>query len=106
MASIQVTRGDDDGTRFSVVVHDEHGSDASYHVTVSADEWERFGAPYDSREQLVEASFRFLIEREPNESILRSFELGAIERYFPDYPRTIAAGGHGPSNEATRPPTR
>jgi hypothetical protein len=75
-----------------VVVHEEHGSDTSYHVSVSANEWERFGGPYGSREQLVEATFRFLLEREPKESILRSFELGEIERYFPDFPRTIAAG--------------
>ena len=34
---------------------------------------------------LVEASFEFLLEREPNTSILRSFELSVIQSYFPDY---------------------
>ena len=33
----------------------------------------------------------FLLERESKESILRRFELPAIERYFPDYPTRIAA---------------
>ena len=40
-------------------------------------------------EQLVEASFAFLLEREPKESILRSFELPVIARYFPEYERRI-----------------
>jgi len=43
-----------------------------------------------SREELVEASFAFLLERETKESILRSLELGVIAQYFPDYPATIA----------------
>lgn len=34
---------------------------------------------------LVEKSFEFLLEREPNTSILRRFELPVIQRYFPEY---------------------
>jgi len=33
----------------------------------------------------VRESFRFLLEREPKESILREFDLSVIKRYFPDY---------------------
>ncbi len=40
-------------------------------------------------ERLLTESFRFLLEREPNESILRAFDLPVIERYFPGYPREI-----------------
>ena len=40
-------------------------------------------------ERLVEASFEFLLEREPKESILRSFNLSDIEHYFPEYPKQI-----------------
>jgi hypothetical protein len=40
-------------------------------------------------ERLVEASFRFLLEREPREAILRRFELPVIGRYFPEYPAEI-----------------
>jgi hypothetical protein len=39
--------------------------------------------------RLVEASFAFLLEREPRESILRSFDLPLIGRYFPEYPDEI-----------------
>jgi hypothetical protein len=36
-------------------------------------------------EQLVQKSFEFLLAREPKESILRSFNLPLIGRYFPEY---------------------
>jgi hypothetical protein len=38
---------------------------------------------------LVEKSFRFLLDRESNTSILRSFDLPVIGRYFPEYERVI-----------------
>jgi hypothetical protein len=42
-----------------------------------------------SREDLITRSFEFLLERESNTSILRSFELPVIGRYFPEYEREI-----------------
>jgi hypothetical protein len=36
-------------------------------------------------EELVRLSFEFLLEREPRESIMRSFELPIIGRFFGDY---------------------
>ena len=42
---------------------------------------------------LVRRSFAFLLEREPRESILRSFDLTVIGRYFPEWERTIRARG-------------
>ena len=42
-----------------------------------------------SPEKLVEKSFEFLLERESNASILRTFDLPVIERYFPEYEHTI-----------------
>jgi hypothetical protein len=47
-------------------------------------------APNVAVEQLVTESFVFLLEREPVESILRSFDLSVIESYFPEYRRTIS----------------
>ena len=40
-------------------------------------------------EQLVRKSFEFLLRREPKESILRSFNLPVIGRYFPEYEKEI-----------------
>ena len=46
-------------------------------------------APGASVEDLVLRSFEFLLEREPPSSILRTFALSDIERYFPEYPKVI-----------------
>jgi len=46
-------------------------------------------APGATPEALVAASFDFLLEREPPGSILRTFELPIIGRYFSDYPDEI-----------------
>ena len=43
-------------------------------------------APGRTPDDLVRASFAFLLEREPPESIMRSFELPIIGRFFADYP--------------------
>ena len=40
-------------------------------------------------EVLVEKSFEFLLERESNTSILRSFELEVISSFFSDYEKII-----------------
>ena len=46
-------------------------------------------APGRTPGDLVQASFMFLLEREPPESIMRSFELPIIGRFFADYPDEI-----------------
>lgn len=55
----------------------------------------------DEPEELVTASFRFLLQREPRESILRRFDLAVIERYFPGWAdgmraRFVRPGGSRP----------
>ena len=40
-------------------------------------------------EHLVKKSFEFLLAREPKESILQSFHLPLIGRYFPEYENEI-----------------
>jgi hypothetical protein len=42
-------------------------------------------------QELLRESFRFLLEREPNTSILSSFDLPLIGRYFPEYEQEIRA---------------
>lgn len=76
------------GAIYDVTVEDARG--ASHHeVAVWPSDVDRY-APDASPEDLLEASFRFLLEREPKESILRKFELPVIERYFPEYAARIA----------------
>ena len=60
-----------------------------HRVRVTADDLRRFGSEDVSAERLLEASFRFLLDRESNTSILSSFDLPVIGRYFPEYEKEI-----------------
>lgn len=74
-------------SRYRVTV--EEGASRTVHdVTVTPDDVARY-APGKTAERLLKASLKFLLEREPKESILARFALPTIERYFPDYPTTI-----------------
>ena len=68
---------------FEVAVTDG-GSTTVHRVTADAETTGRL-APDLPPEAIVEASFRFLLDREPKESILRSFDLPVISRYFPEF---------------------
>ncbi len=77
-----------DGWRCEVRVGDDEA--ATDHVVILDRESLLQLAPAGaSPEDLVLESFRFLIEREPREAILRSFELPVISLYFADYGSTI-----------------
>lgn len=82
MASIDVAQ--QSSTTFLVTVDDGEGR-TSHLVTVMPSDVERY-APGSTPEALLEASFAFLLSREPKESILGRFELPVIEQYFPEYP--------------------
>jgi hypothetical protein len=58
-------------------------------VTVEPDYCKKLTGGRVRPELLVEKSFAFLLAREPNTSILRSFDLPVIGRYFPEYETTI-----------------
>jgi hypothetical protein len=89
--TIEISRNDVEHvlSRFEVRLTDGDGSTTEHDVTVSRADWERFGAGFRTPEALVEASFRFLLDREPKEQILSAFDLGQIPRYFPSYGRDI-----------------
>jgi hypothetical protein len=46
-------------------------------------------APGQSPDAFVQRCFAFLLERESKESILESFDVSVIGRYFPDFEKTI-----------------
>ena len=90
MADIKVkTSEHEDRYEFQVTVK-ERRSETHHRVTLLKADYERLIAGKASPEVLVTESFRFLLEREPKESILRSFNLTVIGRYFPEYERQIA----------------
>jgi hypothetical protein len=79
-------RAQDGGWLCHVTVTDDVGF-TDHEVSVSKEEMTRYGADSTDLVALVSESFAFLLEREPKESILRSFALSDIERYFPEFGR-------------------
>ena len=67
-----------------------HGSESRHSVTFTRADLQRLAKSGESPDGLVRRSFEFLLAREPKESILRSFELPVIGRYFPEYEAEIS----------------
>jgi hypothetical protein len=77
------------GWACTVLVGDD--ADATEHaVTLDREALTGIAPAGTTPEELLVASFRFLLEREPRESIMRSFELPIITRFFGDYETEIA----------------
>jgi len=73
---------------FEVVVREGTG-ETRHHVTMSREMCERLMAGKHTPERCLEAAFRFLLDREPKESILRRFDVTVISRYFPEFDREM-----------------
>ena len=87
MPSVLITVEHSGDTVYRVTVQD--GKTRTTHdVTVTPEDVTRY-APGATPARLLEASFEFLLEREPASAILSRFALPVIERYFPEYPRVI-----------------
>ena len=76
-----------DITNFEVIV--EGNPTTTHQVSVTHLYYEKLTENRVSPEVLIEASFEFLLDRESNTSILPRFDLPIIERYFPEYEKTI-----------------
>ena len=88
MAQIEVKRlTNHPEAAFEVTVR---GNTVTKHkVTLTQTYYEKLTAGAISPEALFEESFAFLLAREPNTSILSTFDLTVISRYFPEYEREI-----------------
>ncbi|MFW6092648.1 MAG: hypothetical protein ACODAC_01655 [Pseudomonadota bacterium] len=74
---------DADPYEFRVTVTEGPG-ETHHQVTMSHDLCERLGGG-QAPEACIEAAFRFLLDREPKESILGRFDVTVITRYFPEF---------------------
>ncbi len=93
---IEVRRsGEGDPLAFEVIVREAEG-ETRHEVTMSRATYERLTAGEHAPERCIEAAFRFLLDRESKESILRRFDVTVISRYFPEFerelPRYLPAG--------------
>ena len=62
----------------------------SHNVTVQPEYAQKLTSGTMSTVDLIHQSFEFLLARESNTSILRSFDLSVIARYFPEYEREMS----------------
>jgi hypothetical protein len=97
---IEVRRcGEGDPLEFEVVVREGQGV-SRHDVTMRKALCERLTGGKRTPERCLEAAFRFLLDREPKESILQSFDVAVISRYFPEFEREL------PRYLAELPPAR
>ena len=66
------------------------GKATTHRVEVPTGLAEQIGGPGTTDDRLVEESFHFLLERESNTSILRSFTIDVIGSYFPEWRSEMA----------------
>ena len=80
--------GEGDPLEFEVIVRQGQG-ESRHHVTMAQPTSERLTAGRHTPERCIEAAFRFLLDREPKESILSRFDVTVISRYFPEFEREL-----------------
>lgn len=80
-------RSEGDPFEFEVVVREGKG-ETRHRVTLAHADHARLGGGH-TPEQTIEAAFRFLLDREPKESILSRFDTRVIARYFPEFEREL-----------------
>jgi len=87
MIEVKAT-SDRDPLAFEVVVRDG-SSETRHRVTIGKATCERLTAGLHTPERCIEAAFRFLLDREPKESILERFDVMIIAQYFPEFEREL-----------------
>ena len=90
MAEIKIKEIDSDNAdmAFDVEVV-EGGASTKHRVTLDKEYYESLTGGKIVAPRLVEVSFIYLLEREPKEAILSSFNISVIPRYFADYEKEI-----------------
>ncbi len=92
MSHIEVDCSPVDGGWLAQVTVSDHGSAREFEVAVTPAELSLYDTNASEPTDLIRRSFEFLLAREPKESILPSFGLSTIGRYYPEYDREIRQG--------------
>ena len=90
------------GLTFDVIVRDARG-ESRHRVTIGAEEARRWAKLGGGPRRCVEAVMRFLLDREPKESVLSAFDTEVVRRYFPEFDDAfpgylVRLGGKKPSS--------
>jgi hypothetical protein len=86
---IEVRRTNDgEPMAFEVVVRQGEG-ETRHQVTMDDRTCARLAPGGQAPEKVIDAAFRFLLDREPKEAILGRFDVTIISRYFPGFERQL-----------------
>ena len=85
---VQELNSDKDSIVYRVEVIEED-SKTTHKVELNRKDYQNFTDGKNAPEELVQCSFEYLLDREPKESILSSFNVSVISHYFPEYAREI-----------------
>jgi hypothetical protein len=95
------------GLVFDVIVRDPRG-ESRHRVTIEANNAERWAKLGAEPSRCAEAVMRFLLFREPKESIMSTFDMRVVRRYFPEFdeafPRYLVRLGGEPGRRTSRRP--
>ena len=78
------------GTGWIFEVTVSNGNSTTHKVNLTKEYYNHLSLADTTPTKLVDGSFRFLLEREPKEMILRTFDLKIISHYFSEYERKIS----------------
>lgn len=76
-----------DDTTYKITVSEDQTT--VHTVTLTEDYYHELTNDTITPEELLTRSFNFLLEREDNTEILTNFDLSEIQKYYPEYEKTI-----------------
>ncbi len=88
LSVVSVDSSPDRPLTFDVFVRDAR-SESRHRVVVSQKDAAVFASLSAGPPRGVEAAMRFLLDREPKESILGAFDIDVIRRYFPEFDEAL-----------------
>ena len=89
MIEVTTTKSDDPyGFEVRVATR---GTETRHRVTMTGATYQKLAGEKASPERVIEAAFEFLLDREPKESILGSFDVKVISSYFPNFESEIGS---------------
>jgi len=78
-----------DENTFQVTI-EQNSSTSNHTVTLDDQYHKKLSGGIIPKEELIKKSFEFLLDREPKESIMGSFNLKVISKFFPEYESYIS----------------
>lgn len=83
---IRITETNQQEKGWTFLVELGHGDNlVEYHVDVDRDYWTKLTGRHIEPAQLIEATFKFLLEKEQKEMIMKKFNLSDVNQFFPQY---------------------